>query len=133
MLVNLTCFHKANFDPAPTIGDLLWCYRCQDWREFLSSAEPITYRIRCRMCKYPRSFGSDKQAAFRAGIKHLIRQPKHVVRITCNGELVQELTDATEEIPGMPAIQEWLASNPQHQGSLRALTLSIQAKRTHPD
>ncbi len=128
MLVSLSCFHVMNFKPPAELGDLLWCTACCDWREAISDAEPTVYRIRCCQCKYPRSFGADEEAAFRAAAKHLTRQPRHVVRITMNGQLVKEMRDETLPLP-LSAIVEWLNANPEHQGSLRELILAKQGEK----
>ncbi|ADU06417.1 hypothetical protein ML5_0875 [Micromonospora sp. L5] len=28
----LSCGHRVSFDPVPFKGDIVWCYRCTDYR-----------------------------------------------------------------------------------------------------
>ncbi len=130
MLVNLSCNHVGNFTPTPKGGDLVWCYRCQNWREFVEVilGEPV-YRVRCTSCHYPRSFGADKNAAYLAANRHLSRHPSHKIRITFAGKLHGEVSNETDELPTV----QWVQSNPEHQGSLRELILAKQAKQTNSD
>lgn len=103
----------------------MWCEECKDYRKVIGLVEEITFRIRCSICKTPRSFGSDRSAAYRAAIKHLINNPTHTMRITSNGKLIEELSDPTDPLP----LAEWREANPEHQSSLRELILTKQAEK----
>lgn len=72
------CKHSRIFeDPAPKMGDLLWCPRCA--RNVRVESAPAEWRIRCQDCVYTRGFGRARVNAEVAAAKHRIKQPSHVV------------------------------------------------------
>lgn len=84
--VHLSCNHARLYaEPAPVIGDEVFCVRC-DGMATVTSA-PDEWRARCRDCNYSRSFGASKLTAERLGTRHWNRKKHHVVDIL-NGKRV---------------------------------------------
>jgi len=87
-VIEFDCHHSRTFpDPAPKVGEMLWCPRCnKDVRVIVA---PKEWRIRCSGCIYSRPFGAAQINAEIAAAKHRLRNPDHVVRIYNGSSLVK--------------------------------------------
>ena len=122
------CNHVVRFDPAPTIGDEVYCTRCARYR-IVSDCEP-EWSIRCleKGCHHTRYFGSDDVSAKRAAHKHAIRFD-HDVRVTRGFRTMSTVYPHGEQetVPrhgrdNTPSVLAWLERNPDHAQSLRRVS-----------
>jgi hypothetical protein len=87
-LIEFDCHHTRVFpNPAPKMGDQLWCPKCNKVATVISA--PDEWRTRCVNCTYNRSHGAAKLNAEIAAAKHRMRHPEHVVRIY-NGNVITQ-------------------------------------------
>jgi hypothetical protein len=72
--VILECGHSLKFDRnyLPNPDDVVFCYRCDDYRKVPLLKE---WKLSCDVCRYRRMFGADIDAA-------LIAQAKHAHHVT---------------------------------------------------
>jgi hypothetical protein len=85
-IITLDCWHSSVFkDPAPVIGDQIWCMKCQAYQVVRSA--PAEYRIRCQKCTYSRTFGTSQINAEIAAAKHRMKRNSHTV-LLMNGRRV---------------------------------------------
>lgn len=95
----LDCGHLVIFSPLPKLGDLVYCRRCM-------SAARVTrvvtaWSLYCSQCQWGKNYGDNRAGAVRAGNKHLIRFPDHVVELCHNGKTVEWYRSDQEPIPGI--------------------------------
>ncbi len=75
----LACKHTVIFSIAPPkIGEHIYCFKCQRLERV--NAAPAEYRIRCRGCRYSRSFGRGRLTAETAAAAHAGKR-RHAVDI----------------------------------------------------
>lgn len=76
--VELTCGHMLYFDTAvPTKGQEVWCRRCQEMQKVHTAYKGETYRVKCDVCRYGKSFGTGRIAAERAMVRHRMKRGMH--------------------------------------------------------
>lgn len=97
-LITFTCKHVRVFpEPAPKLGDVLWCLKCN--ADVRVESAPPEWRIRCEDCMYsPPGFGTGQINAEIAAAKHRMRKPGHVVRIINGRELVRTFGDRDQTV-----------------------------------
>lgn len=114
----LRCGHSAYYDPAPRIGEEVYCRRCNAYTKVKAGSQE--YAWHCPVCKITRPHGTDDIGARRSGRTHQ-RKYHHVVELRKGYEVVEllgpegqgELSVAEERI-------EWVKTS-GHQSALRAL------------
>jgi hypothetical protein len=75
----LACKHTIIFSIAPPkIGEQIYCFKCEKLQRV--TAAPPEYRIRCRGCRYGRSFGRGQITAETAAAKHSTKR-RHIIDI----------------------------------------------------
>lgn len=95
-IIEFDCRHTRVFpDPAPKVGDTLWCLRCnKDVRVVRGTNE---YRIRCQNCIYSRPFGTARLNAEIAAAKHRMSHTEHVVHLYNGTEFLRRFPDRDQD------------------------------------
>ncbi len=86
----LDCGHGAIFDPAPFIGDIVYCHQCRDYSMVASGGmRRIFVTISCEQCAYERNYKNitETVARVRADI-HTIKFRHTVSVVGKSGSLV---------------------------------------------
>lgn len=94
-MVNLDCPYRHSVEfvvSPPKIGETVWCLRCQEYRKVTHA--PAEYRIRCRSCRYSRTFGRAKITAEMKAASHRSRNPSHTVVMYDGREVVHTFAPA---------------------------------------
>lgn len=101
-LVTFDCGHSKPFvEPAPAIGESLYCVRCN--LPVRVVAAPPEWQIRCQNCMYSRKFGLGRTAAELAASKHRMKNPDHNVGIYNGKERIDTVGNCNQTvIPMMP-------------------------------
>lgn len=95
-IVEFECHHTRVFpDPAPKMGELLWCLRCA--REVKVIRGSLEWRVRCMNCIYSRPFGAAKVNAEIAAAKHRMSHTDHVVGLYNGITLVRRFPDESRD------------------------------------
>ena len=69
VLVMLRCNYPLLFYPAPTVGDIVYCRRCEDYRDVVVSEREYSWV--CPQCRnYRKQYGADRRGAIRGASKH---------------------------------------------------------------
>jgi hypothetical protein len=89
----LSCLHTLTFDdPAPKMGETLWCARCRDYKP--AAIAPPNYRLTCdHGCKgkqLKHEFGAAIVSAEASAVKHSLRRTGHRVTLA-NGDNVLQV------------------------------------------
>lgn len=98
----LKCHHEVEYgSPLPNRGDMVYCNKCRDYSVVLLLQ--ASYKVKCRDCKYSRSFARAHFAADSAGNKHC-RFKGHTVELLDGSNVIHTFTPSggTIEIP-LPA------------------------------
>ena len=92
----MPCKHVVEYAPIPHKGDVLWCYRCHDYRRCVHVEKP--WRMHCVTCDLVNYYAMDTGRLLRWGIRHLRENPGHVV-YRKRGEGEQELVGGSPQDP----------------------------------
>lgn len=85
----LACRHSGQFDPAPHLGDTVYCRRCNDYTRVVVAS--VEWALHCPTCRWGCAYGADEVGCRQAAAKHVQRFTTHVVRIKSGGKVVDEL------------------------------------------
>lgn len=106
-VIVLSCLHTLIYtDPAPKMGETLWCPRCRDYRP--CAVAPPNYILHCdHGCKgtqLRREYGSAIVTAETRAVKHALRRTGHRVTLSNGDMFIREfyhptLTVDVGEIP----------------------------------
>ena len=89
-VVTFDCLHVVEFKhPFPVVGQELWCVRCHKYMRVKDA--PMSLKLRCRSCRYTRTFGASRLDAECKGAKHALLKG-HRVELRDGYRLVYEWT-----------------------------------------
>jgi hypothetical protein len=100
----MTCRHHREYKPvhAPAVGEEMWCFRCQKYREVVNI--PQVYGVRCVTCRYTRIKGAEKLGAEILASKHHNKHPSHLTILWLGKDLVREWKPQAETLPNMDIV-----------------------------
>lgn len=113
----LDCKHVILLNPPPTMGDEVFCRRCNGYRFVVIVA--TEWSVRCDVCRYGRKYGADEESTRRAASRHAdIRT--HAVWVRFGGKAV-DLVQPSGQEAHLPEVSRWLQANPSHSQVLKNL------------
>lgn len=112
----LRCGHTAFYDPAPSIGDEVYCRRCGDYTKVRTAQWEVYWH--CAACPLTKPFGTDELEARRSGRRHQ-RKYHHVVVLKRGYDTIEVLGPTGEA--ELSVAQERIEWTRTHQGALKAL------------
>lgn len=97
----LSCLHTLLFDdPAPKMGDELWCPKCADIKR--AAVAPPNYTLTCdhgcKGTKLKGEFGSALIAAETTAVKHSLKRTGHRVTLANGDNVVREFYHPTMQV-----------------------------------
>lgn len=97
-IITFACHHVRIFpEPAPKVGEILWCVKCNS--DVRVKSAPAEFRIRCRDCMYaPAGYGTAQVNAEIAAAKHRMRKPGHVIDIVNGREVVRTFGERDQTV-----------------------------------
>lgn len=101
--VILACLHHMDFNPIPTVGDVLYCRRCAEYQQCLVTIAEWYIKCNEKACRVKHRYGADEHRARRIAVRHVYKYPSHVVTVyrdgvaqgdvQANGPTIQGLSD----------------------------------------
>lgn len=87
--IHLECLHSLEMVSPPAIGELIYCFRCDDYKRVIKA--PPQYRTRCNNCKKIRidTFGAARITAEATMANHRKRHPDHSVSLYDGSLLIE--------------------------------------------
>jgi hypothetical protein len=104
--VLLDCFHTAYWkaEHLPTIGDEVYCFRCQKPREVMQA--PDAYKIKCNGCTYAHRFGMDEDGARIAANRHIAKHQSHSMVLLQGTREVDKFNWSQNTLPDKHGLRE---------------------------
>lgn len=98
--VILSCFHRAEFEPIPVVGDKLYCRRCGDYQQCLVTIAEWYIKCNTKTCHVKARYGTDEHRARRIATRHVLKYPSHVVTVYQDGVPIDDIRSNGLTFPG---------------------------------
>ena len=89
-IADLSCKHKALYNPSPEVNEIVFCRRCNDYRAVLRVGK--AWRMRCNTCSRTYEYGADQGRIRRVAVRHLRLFADHDVWVMGGDEEAEQIT-----------------------------------------